>query len=292
MRLLSLTFALATAVAVMAEEQPVTLTLKPSSLEISQRLQIDDKGRARQDSGSLNLQFNAVTGPASVTVSGYSRVTFTEVVTDSGETLKQSQNDTSVNRIDPRMRQYQPGVTFSGYVQFSPPRKPAKRITLAKGTIDLALAEGKTKSAEIKPIKDFIGKRLQIEGVEGVEITISEHRDDQIELTMPRSTEQQLADVSFTDAAGVACQTQGGGGNSRNGILQRSYRVTVPDDGAMVLQFHAAVRTVTVPFTITDIPLPGATEADKPADAVIKAREVPEKAKPEAELKVKAEGEF
>ena len=292
MRLVSLTAVLAFTATLLAEEPAVTLTLKPTSVDLHQSLQIDDHGRTRHSHSQFSIHFKALTAPADLIVSGYNRLTFTEVVTDTGEKLKHQHQDTSFNRIDPRMRQHQPGMTFSCYAQFVPPRKPAKRITSAKGTIELSLASGKPKSAEIKPLKDYIGKRLQIEGIDGAEVTIGDHEDEQIQVTMPTATEQRLANVTFTDAAGVVCEQHGGGSSTQNDLIERTYSVRVPADGALVLQFHQDMRTVTVPFTVTDIPLSGAADEDKPADAVIKAKEVPEKTAPAGELKVKAEGEF
>jgi len=292
MRILPLAIAFTAALASAADEQPVKLTFKPQSVELEQSLQFDDSGRAQRSESNLTLQFNVFSAPAAITVVGYGNPRFTEILTDRGEKLIPSDDNSGWNRIDPRMRQYQAqGPAFSIYTHLAAPRQPATKLTVMTGTIDIHLATGKPKSAEIKPLKDFFGKRLQIDGIEGAEVTVLDKGEDGIELIMPKATEEKLADVAFSDAAGGACEINGWGGGGSGSTIERTYQVKVPADGALVLQFHHNLRKVTVPFTITDLPLPGGEETAKPVDAVIKTKDAEPDA-PQGELKVKAEGGF
>ncbi|MBA3685378.1 MAG: hypothetical protein H0W72_09070 [Planctomycetes bacterium] len=267
-------FALACAAALPGADPAVQLTLRPQSIEIEQRLQFDAQGNRQHEQSGMSLQLNAFYLPVTANVVAYSNLRFSEIKTDAGETLSGEPTGTGVTRIDEQRRARRNGPAFSMYVRIdSPPKQPAKSLSVT-GTIDLALADAVAKTAEIKPIKDFVGQRVQIEGVPGAEVTVIKRDDSSVELSFPREVDAQMAEVTFLDAAGAPCDTHGWGGNNTGAVVRRTWQVKVPGDGAIVLRFHQGLKSVTVPFTVADIPFPGAPEAAKPA-AKVTAKDAP-----------------
>lgn len=262
-----------------AEPAPPALEARVQSIQITQRIWFSDEGAARDDHNVMQVMLR---GRVAGRVAGSGRVRLVEAVTDAGETLVSARSEEEPNPFDGMVSarrmsgQAQPQLDL--VLELVPPTKPAKRLASLKGTVEILLASGKPQVAEIGPIKDFIGKRVTIDGVDGAEVTVLRADGRQVELEIPRAVERLLAGVTFKDAAGLDLDVRGTGMGSSTTprAVKRSWNVPLPPEGMMALQFHREVRTVTVPFTLTDVPMPGSNPSASAPTAVIKAKEAEE----------------
>lgn len=266
-----------------------TLDARVQAIQITQRVWFEEDGSSRDDQNSMSVQ---VRGKINGRIAGWGRPRLTEAVLDTGERLVSSRSDEDMGMMDAMSRRglpMQAAQQLDFQLELVPPAKPARRLASLKGSIEVTLAVGKPQAAEIGPVRDFIGKRLAIDGVENAEVTVVRADGKMVELELPRATERLLASVTFKDAAGNEIEQRGSGWNSSGNqrSVRRQYHVPLPLDGTVVVQLHRDLKTVSVPFAVADVPMPGANAPATTPPTVIKAKEVDE---PRPELKARETG--
>ncbi len=259
------------AVAPVTAPPAIKLTLKPQSLSLNYNQYWQNDGSLSNDNGNFNLSF-FVFSEGKVPVVGLGDLEVTDAITDTGEHLtlqgnERSQDDDNDNDNEKGRHKPVGRVNFS----LSAPTRPTAMVKSITGTIAMVTSNGRFKWAELKPFKAYVGKRLHIIGVEGAEVTVAHGRNNMLELRYPQSTEALIDDIQFYDETGATLEANRSGSNNNGATKMRYYTVSVPDDGWIELKLHAVAVTTKVPFTITNLRMPGAASADTTFDANIQA---------------------
>lgn len=259
-----------------AAEPAVRIYPEMVSLNINQYF--DESGKPRNASADLRVEL-ALKPNGGRQLLACRGVQVSTAITDAGEVLK------------PRQRGMEMGVeTFSQHererddydvsVMFAAPASPQGIAKLA-GSITLAVAAGEPTQSELKPLKDYLGKALLLEGMDQP-ITIT-RENGRITVRSSREAFERIDAVKGARADGRAIDFNGWGGGSNGDDYYRNYSADVPDDGAVTIRLLPAASEITVPFSLGPIPLLAAPAA-VPAQAVrvpaSKPKPAPEPNKP------------
>lgn len=259
------------------------ITFRPQEAKYQIETNFDDDGSVRNTETTLRLSVR-VNWPNDINLVGVNDIRITEAVLDSGETVVP--RSLNKERMNSHFSPNGSGENRYGYVQV-PLAAPGGSFTAIKkvtGVIVMSIA-GPAKEAELKPLSAFLGKSLALEGLNGEEITVERDKVRGITISMPSDLQKRLAKVSFTDGAGTSIETNGWGGSSNNDEYKQSYRVQVPDDGAMTISFYGDFSTLEAPLSLSDLPL-AAKPASKEKTKVVLKTNTPSPEKPAEKLKV------
>lgn len=228
--------------------------VRPTSLQMSSYIHFDEDGEVRNESHNFSLTMSVSYSPT-ITLTGYSGVEFTRIVTDTGEELEPPE-PRSMNGNIPHNQRGHPRFSIS--TQFPMPPARAKALAEVSGRMTLHLAAGQTKQATLSPIQELEGKRVRIEGLSR-EVVVTVRREEEnkrVRVEYPSSAAPLISEVELTDAAGNAIATRGAGRGSNGNTAYLLIHAALPDGGRVILSFHQKVEEVEVSFTMHDVPLP------------------------------------
>lgn len=231
--------------------------VRPESLQLSSSTQFDENGEVRDTSHSFRIQFRATFGDE-ITYVGHENAQVTSAVTDTGEELSTDDG----NRRHHHHTVHHHGRNrrhFSFSSQLEAPPADAGRLTKVTGTVDVRYTTGRNKEATIGPVEEMEGKRIRIDGLEEeVHVNISRQEEgSDLRIEYPSGIRGRLTEFRLLDGRGNRIETHGWSGGSSGATAYRTFRdVDMPDDGKVVLEFLTDVQTLTVPFTIENLPLP------------------------------------
>lgn len=242
--------------------------VRPARISISRQRYWQPDGKRSNDSQdfSVTLRFQA---PADQILLGWRDLVITEAVSDVGEQLELNRNSSQAEgRVDAdRMRMMERDTpSFDINLSFAWPQRPCNGLTSVKGTVNVLVAKGVPKRAVLKPLKDVLGKVMEVEGLAGGELVLERGSDgggDGLTLRYPTKVQDRILGITFQDAAGRELRSRGWGGSSNGGEVERTYHVKVPDDGAVVVSLAPDSRAVSVPFTVTGLTLDAPAKAGR-----------------------------
>ena len=116
------------------------------------------------------------------------------------------------------------------------------------------VASAGTKNVRFKPLKDWVGKKLESPELSGSEVWLKSLGSSTVDVrTSPRA---MIKGVLFEHPDGSRADYYGrsGGGTPTSWVW--TYNVEVEPDGAMVLQVYQDLKKVTIPIDLKDVPLP------------------------------------
>lgn len=251
----------------------------PQNVSLNCNIGFDENGKQQHQSQNLSLSLMFITeGGSSVTVGR--NLTIDKLVTDRGEDLKPDPNsmqrefqmgrDVFMNR---GMNDGMPQNRFGFGMSLPLPTRAATKIVELTGSMELEFTSGAIKQVVFEPFKDFEGKRVRIADLPDSNIMITRPDPAQLRVELANKLWSRLSKARFLDEQGRELNVNGwgsGGGDGRS--INRTFRLTMPDNGKVVIDFFPQVNTVRVPFTVKNIPLPAVNGAE-PVDMVVEARE-------------------
>ena len=259
---------------VMAAES--TITLLPKQIELSTTTSFSESGAFQRTQSQLRVSLS-LKPHAGMQLAACRGVTLTAATTDTGESIMPStergsgNGQESFNEYERDQNNYDINVTLGS------PKQAIGAIKMLTGTATIAIADGAAKQATIAPLKDWLGKTVNLDSI-NEEITV-ERSSEGTTLRGSRELFDRLQKVTFTDGTGHEIKVNGWSGGSNNGSYERTWSAQIPDDGGLTMQFMPELKEVVVPFSFADLPLKS-TNAEKKPVATIKVTDVPGPTKP------------
>lgn len=237
------------------------LALTPERFQVQRSIQYDNGvAMGEEQECTFTLRFNAPTTLRlpEMGMRGGNVVTVTAAETDAGESLVPAEQDRhQIWSQSGRFGRRVGGDADQNRVQLTlalrPPTKPCTKLVRLAGTISAQMADEKLKMVELKPISQHSGTPIDIEGLDGVELTVT-RTDKGVTFAGSSRAFTALADFRLLSPAGGEIETRGWSSSSRgNDRIERRYDLNLPADGAVRLFFLQGLKPVTVPFAITDV---------------------------------------
>ena len=258
---------------------PPKVRIVPGGVILNCNIGFDEQGKQQHQSQNLSLSLTLITEGGSMVTVGRN-LTIDKLVTDRGEDLRPDANniprefqmgrDVFMNRgMNDGMPQNRIGFGLS----LPLPARAATKIVELSGSIELEFSSGAIKQVVFEPFKDFEGKRVRIADLPDSNILITRPEPAQLRVELANKLWSRLSKARFLDEQGRELNVNGWGGGGGDGrSINRTFRLTMPDNGKVVIDFFPQVNTVRVPFTVKNIPLPAVNGAE-PVDMVVEARE-------------------
>jgi hypothetical protein len=229
---------------------PPQVVVVPQSVDLSYSLRFSDQGLPQRTTGTLRMSvwLRPAGGVQLLSCRG---VQITEAVTDTGETLRPRRDNGNgqeqFNEYERSQNSYD--VSFG----LGAPTTPPRAIARVAGTVTLAIVTGAGSQSEVKPLKEFLGKPLLLEGLDSP-VTIT--REDQgLTVRAATGTFERIEKVVGLRADGREIQLSGWSGGSDNDESYRTYRTQIPDDGGLSLRLLPPSTDIVVPFTVGPVTL-------------------------------------
>lgn len=244
-------------------EERIELEMRPASVSLSRSLQFDERGNPQNEHENLSVQIRCIYPPELNPLSY--ELSDTQAVTAAGRKLNVAQR--SSRSTIHHHRNHQGPASFTINCSMQGPIGDVRKIAHLTGKLELELGNGPLRRGVLGPYKDLRGKRITIAEMPDLEIGVTAEDDNQrVRVDYNGDAWRMLKEAKFYTAAGTELESRGWGGGSSGNKFHRSYRVALPEDGSIVLFFWDSRRSVTVPFRITDIPMPGAlVDPEQPA---------------------------
>jgi len=181
---------------------------------------------------------------------GQSEPILEEAITDRGEDIRPQENRfrrrSEFSSFDSFGRAK--ADFFDFYLSFTPAKQPFKFIKLLKGTIDLKYA-GSVKTVEVPNARQWVGKRIDVPGLETLDVTFKSFDSKSVVLSYSRETDAAIKSIAFNDGEGKELRSMG--------IFRRNdattYNVALPEDGSITIEIPQDVQKVTIPFEFKDV---------------------------------------
>ena len=241
----------------------------PKTITQTNTTQFDEQGRYRKSSSELRLTVQ-IKPPAGTQLVASRGVQLSAALSDSGETLVLN-NHISNNGEETFHEWQRERNDYDVGLHLANPTKPLGEITSISGVLTLAAATGTSKQAKLTPVKDWLGKPVEIEALHE-EITLE--RKDDLLISGSRTFFDRIQKINFYDASGLEISSSGWGESSQNDDFERSYRVTLPDDGTITIVILPEISEIAVPFTFTKLPVKSQTPDKKPGTAKVQITDV------------------
>lgn len=248
-----------------AAPAPTELTAVPSSVNRSANLWFED-GRLKGGQDSLQIGLEAKLGER-LRVVEVVDIELIEAIGEDGKPLHTSEHGGGggggggePGKIDVSVSLDQPASSV---------RSLRSLVVSAKVRI---AAEG-LRRASLKPAKEWIAKRMRIEGVTGGEIELENLGADTLTLGMTPALEKAIENLNFKNGAGDEIEQHGWNDSQEPGWIARVVEVALPADGAIVLDLRQDLGERRFILRAKDLPIALPDHA-KAAVGVLKTEEI------------------
>ncbi len=246
-----------------AAPAPVELAGMPTHVSRSANLWFDE-GRLQggQDSLQIGLQAKLSERLRIVEVIGVELIT---AVADDGKAMKLQEDGGNggggdIGQLDVSVAFYPPG----------PGVRSLK--TLAVSVRCRVAAEGLRRTS-LKPAREWIAKRMRIDGIEGAEIELENLGAESLTLGMTPALEKVIESLTFKNAAGDEVEQRGWNDSQEPGWIARVVDITLPADGAVILDLRQELGERTFIIRAKDVPIALPDRSKEPV-GVLKTEEV------------------
>ena len=253
----------------------------PASLSVSLNRRFDEGEALERPTISMSLSLTIKPLAPGLRFMACRSVVVTEAISVAGDNLGSRDRDRDLARQNQRSYgEYEQGQgRYDANLNLTTRTLP-KAIARLSGVITLVVAKGVGKQAEIKPIKDFLGKPLEIVGLPDP-ITVTRKRGgnegERVEIRTSTTSMDRIAKISVLNADGSERRNNSyGGGSGGDGEAYRTIPGVVDDDGGLLLALHPPSEEVQVPFTLTNLAvLPESEAAALPAVKIVPKEPAP-----------------
>ncbi len=256
-----------------AEPAADKIEVQVESIASTNTIQFDQQAKVRRSNTQFQLTLK-ILPPAGIDLVASRGIKISECVGDNGESLVPRANEgwrngeQSFNDYQRERDEYQVNC------QLGSPSQMPNALRILKGTVTVAVAKGTSKQAKLGPIKDWLGKSVEIEAIK--EEILVERASGEIKLVGTRALFDHIQKITFLDGMGKEIRLNGWGSSSNNDEYSRNYHITLLDDGAITLQLLTEVVEVPLAFSFTDLPLRTGPKAAKEKGLKLKVEDVPE----------------
>jgi hypothetical protein len=158
-------------------------------------------------------------------------------------------------------------------VAFNPPGAGVRSLkTLAVSVRCRVAAEGLRRTS-LKPAREWIAKRMRIDGIEGAEIELENLGAESLTLGMTPALEKAIESLTFKNAAGDEVEQRGWNDSQEPGWIARVVDISLPADGAVVLDLRQELGERTFIIRAKDVPIALPDRSKEPV-GVLKTEEV------------------
>lgn len=158
-------------------------------------------------------------------------------------------------------------------VAFNPPGPGVRQVkSLAVAVRCRVAAEGLRRTA-IQPARDWIAKRMRVDGIEGAEIELENLGAETLTLGMTPVLERAIESLVFKTAAGEEVEQDGWSDSQEPGWVARVIDISLPADGAIVLDLRQELGERRYVVRAKDIPIALPNRAKEPV-GVLKTEEI------------------
>ena len=231
-----------------APAQP-ELTAVPTHVSRSANLWFDE-GRLQggQDSLQIGLQAKLQERLRIVEVMG---VELLEAVGDDGKTLRLQEDGGSggggeLGQLDLS-------------IAFNPPGAGVRSLKSLVVSVRCRVAAEGLRRTSIKPAREWIAKRMRIDGIEGAEVELENLGAETLTLGMTPALEKAIETLAFKTAPGDEVEQRGWNDSQEPGWIARVIDISLPADGAIILDLRQelgerryVVRAKDVPIALPD----------------------------------------
>ncbi len=244
---------------------PVELSGLPTHVSRSANLWFDE-GRLQggQDSLQIGLQAKLSERIRIVEVMGVELIT---AVGDDGKAMKLQEDGGSGGGGGGALGQLD--VT----VAFNPPGSGVRSLKTMAVSVRCRVAAEGLRRTSLKPARDWIAKRMRIDGIDGAEIELENLGAESLTLGMTPALEKAIETLTFKNAAGDEVEQRGWNDSQEPGWIARVVDISLPADGAIILDLRQELGERTFIIRAKDLPIALPDRAKEPV-GVLKTEEV------------------
>ena len=144
--------------------------------------------------------------------------------------------------------------------------------TLAVSVRCRVAAEGLRRTS-IKPAREWIAKRMRIDGIEGAEVELENLGAETLTLGMTPALEKAIETLAFKTATGDEVEQRGWNDSQEPGWIARVVDISLPADGAVVHDLRQELGERTFIIRAKDVPIALPDRSKEPV-GVLKTEEV------------------
>lgn len=242
---------LAAALAAGDATAPVTLPALPSSVSRSSNLWFED-GKLQGGQDSLQISLVAKLGER-LRIVEVEDVELTEAIGDDGKALQLHEQGGSDGGGGGEPGQLDVSIILN------PPAPGVKSLRSLVVSAKARVAAEGLRRAALKPAKEWIAKRMRIDGIDGAEVELENLGADTLTLGMTPALERAIENIRFKDAGGDEIEQHGTNDSREPGWIARVVEITLPADGSIVLELRQdlgerrfILRASNVPVSLPD----------------------------------------
>ena len=273
----------------------LALQARPYAFAFARDLSYDEDGSLRyvNDRSSLRLSFDL---PTTVNITGFAGITIDEC------TYVDAAGNSKPLALHPGHDLAEEQKRFSSYelrrgafsitIPVETPPFAAQALGLVNGHLTLHVEAGEPRSLPLKPVKDWVGKRLAVKDLGNGRVWLGANKDKLVSIHMASNLKEMLKSISFSTAAGIAIgHHSSSSSRGQDGVYELKYRLdrALPEDGAIQLVFFGETREGTGTFTVQNIPLRKAAISTEVT--AVELKPLPAKPEPEPERLIELQTE-
>lgn len=218
----------------------------PSSVSRNTSLWFES-GVVRGGQDALQIGLTASLG-SKLRIVDIESVEIIEAIGDDGKALRPSDNGAGGGGGG------EPG-TIDLAVMLSPPAPGVHAIRSLVVSAKARVAAEGLRRASLKPAKDWIAKRMRIDGLTGGEIELEDLGASSLTLGMTPAVEHAIENLGFAGADGSEIEQHGWNDNQEPGWIVRKVEVVLPGDGAIHIDLRQEMGSRVFILAAKDIPI-------------------------------------
>ncbi len=226
--------------------KPTALNAIPSGVSRNSNLWFEN-GKIRGGHDSLQVSLEAKLGER-LRIVDITEVSIIEAIGDDGKPITANENGGGGGGGG------EPGE-LSVSLSLTPPAPSVRTIRSLVVSAKAKIAAEGLRRTSLKPAKDWIAKRMRIDGLPGAEVELENLGAESLTLGMTPALEQAIENLTFLTAAGDEIDQRGSNDNQEPGWVARSFDVTLPADGTIRMDLRQTMGERSFILTAKDVPI-------------------------------------
>ncbi len=158
-------------------------------------------------------------------------------------------------------------------INLNPPPGHVRVLRTLVVSVKARVAAEGLRRATLKPAKDWIAKRMRIDGVANGEVELENLGAESLTLGMTPALEKAIENISFKNAAGDDIEQHGTNDSQEPGWIARVVEASLPADGQIVLDLRQDMGERRFILRAKDVPIALPDRSKEPA-GVLKTEEI------------------
>ncbi len=237
---------------------PVELAGLPTQVSRSANLWFDE-GRLQGGQDSLQIGLNAKLSER-IRIVEVLGVELIAAVGDDGKTMKLQEDGGSGRSSGGGGDLGQLDVS----VAFNPPGPGVRVLKTLAVSVRCRVAAEALRRTSLKPASAWIAKRMRIDGIDGAEIELENLGAESLTLGLTPALEKTIESLTFKNAAGEEVEQHGWNDSQEPGWIARVVDISLPADGAIILDLRQGLGERTFIIRAKDLPIALPDRAKEP----------------------------